>query len=146
MMFLQFFIWGAWYATGGNYMKSHGMTNVIYLAYMASAIGAIVSPFFLGVIADRFFPVQKVLGRNAYPQRHLCFFCTIFCGRKFYINPLISCIPVLAYALLYANGEPGNGNSISLAGQSGKRISRDTGVWHLGMDHRRHYRQHILHS
>jgi nucleoside transporter len=62
MMFLQFFIWGAWYATGGNYMKSHGMTNVIYLAYMASAIGSIVSPFFLGAIADRFFPVQKVLG------------------------------------------------------------------------------------
>src|SRR5262245_33331842 len=62
MMFLQFFIWGAWYATGGNYMKSHGMTNVIHLAYMASAIGSVVSPFFLGAIADRFFPVQKVLG------------------------------------------------------------------------------------
>ncbi len=62
MMFLQFFIWGAWYATGGNYMKSHGMEHVIYLAYMASAIGAIISPFFLGMIADRFFPVQKLLG------------------------------------------------------------------------------------
>ncbi len=62
MMFLQFFIWGAWYATGGNYMKSHGMSNVIYLAYMTSALGAIISPFFLGMIADRFFPVQKVLG------------------------------------------------------------------------------------
>src|SRR6478609_3422167 len=62
MMFLQFFIWGAWYATGGNYMKAHGMGNIIYLAYTASSIGAIVSPFFLGVIADRFFPVQKVLG------------------------------------------------------------------------------------
>jgi len=62
MMFLQFFIWGAWYATGGNYMKSHGMANVIYLAYMTSAVGAIISPFFLGMIADRFFPVQKVLG------------------------------------------------------------------------------------
>lgn len=62
MMFLQFFIWGAWYATGGNYMKNHGMTDVIYLAYMASAVGSIVSPFFLGAIADRFFPVQKVLG------------------------------------------------------------------------------------
>ena len=62
MMFLQFFIWGAWYATGGNYMKSHGMANVIYLAYTTSAVGAIISPFFLGMIADRFFPVQKVLG------------------------------------------------------------------------------------
>jgi nucleoside transporter len=62
MMFLQFFIWGAWYATGGNYMKSHGMTDVIYLAYMASPIGSIVSPFFMGMMADRFFPVQRVMG------------------------------------------------------------------------------------
>jgi nucleoside transporter len=62
MMFLQFFIWGAWYATGGNYMKAHGMGSVIYLAYTTSAIGAIISPFFLGMIADRFFPVQKLLG------------------------------------------------------------------------------------
>jgi nucleoside transporter len=62
MMFLQFFIWGAWYATGGNYMKSRGMTDIIYLAYLASPIGSIVAPFFLGMIADRLFPVQKVLG------------------------------------------------------------------------------------
>jgi len=62
MMFLQFFIWGAWYATGGNYMKSHGMTDLIYVAYMASPIGSIVAPFFLGMIADRLFPVQRVLG------------------------------------------------------------------------------------
>jgi hypothetical protein len=39
MMFLQFFIWGSWYATGGNYMKSHGMSDIIYLAYMVSPIG-----------------------------------------------------------------------------------------------------------
>lgn len=62
MMYLQFFIWGSWYATGGNYMKSHGMSDVIYLAYMVSPIGSIVSPFFLGMIADRFFAVQKVMG------------------------------------------------------------------------------------
>lgn len=62
MMFLQFFIWGSWYATGGNYMRSHGMSDLIYLIYMASPIGSIVSPFFLGMIADRFFPVQRVMG------------------------------------------------------------------------------------
>lgn len=59
MMFLQFFIWGAWYATGGNYMKHQGMTDVIYLAYMASPIGSIVAPFFMGMIADRLFPVTR---------------------------------------------------------------------------------------
>ena len=62
MMFLQFFIWGSWYATGSNYMKSHGMSDIIYLAYMVSPIGSIVSPFFLGMIADRFFAVQRVMG------------------------------------------------------------------------------------
>src|SRR5271154_6947747 len=62
MMFLQFFIWGSWYATGGNYMKSHGMGDIIYLAYMVSPIGSIVSPFFLGMVADRFFAAQKVMG------------------------------------------------------------------------------------
>jgi nucleoside transporter len=62
MMFLQFFIWGSWYATGGNYMKTHGMSDIIYLAYMVSPIGSIVSPFFLGMIADRFFAVQRVMG------------------------------------------------------------------------------------
>ncbi|HMG89204.1 MAG TPA: MFS transporter [Chryseolinea sp.] len=62
MMFLQFFIWGSWYATGGNYMASHGMSDIIYLAYMVSPIGGIVSPFFMGMVADRFFSVQKVMG------------------------------------------------------------------------------------
>jgi nucleoside transporter len=62
MMYLQFFVWGAWYATGGNYMKSHGMTELIYIAYLASPIGSILSPFFMGLVADRYFPTQKVLG------------------------------------------------------------------------------------
>ncbi len=62
MMFLQFFIWGAWYATGGNYMKAYGMSGVIYIVYLASPIGSIVSPFFLGMIADRFFAVEKLMG------------------------------------------------------------------------------------
>ena len=62
MMFLQFFIWGSWYATGGNYMNSHGMKDVIYLVYLASPIGSIISPFFLGMIADRFFAVEKLMG------------------------------------------------------------------------------------
>ena len=39
-MFLQFFVWGAWYATDGNYMRQHGMTDEIYLACLASPIGS----------------------------------------------------------------------------------------------------------
>lgn len=78
MMFLQFFIWGAWYATGGNYMKSHGMSDIIYLAYLASPIGSIVSPFFLGMVADRFFPAQKVLG-----TMHILSGVFVFCAPMF---------------------------------------------------------------
>jgi len=62
MMFLEFFIWGAWYVTVGNYMAKIGMSDVIYWAYTVSPIGAIISPFFLGMVADRFFATEKVLG------------------------------------------------------------------------------------
>ena len=88
MMFLQFFIWGAWYATGGNYMKSHGMANVIYLAYMTSAIGAIISPFFLGMIADRFFPVQKLLGVMHILSGIFVFCAPFFAEGNFFSPPL----------------------------------------------------------
>lgn len=62
MMFLEFFVWGAWYVTVGNYMIRIGMSGAIYWAYAVGPIGAIVSPFFLGMVADRFFATEKVLG------------------------------------------------------------------------------------
>jgi nucleoside transporter len=62
MMFLQYAIWGAWYVTVGNYMSKIGMSSTIHWAYTVSPIAAIISPFFLGMIADRFFATEKVLG------------------------------------------------------------------------------------
>ena len=62
MMFLQYAIWGAWYVTVGNYMGAIGMSHVIHWAYTVSPIAAIVSPFFLGMVADRYFATEKVLG------------------------------------------------------------------------------------
>jgi nucleoside transporter len=62
MMFLQFFIWGAWYVTVGNYMGAHNMGKTIFWAYTVGPIAAIISPFFLGMIADRFFATERVLG------------------------------------------------------------------------------------
>jgi nucleoside transporter len=61
MMFLQFFVWGAWYVTAGNYMISHEMASVIGWAYSVGPVAAIVSPFFLGMIADRYFATERVL-------------------------------------------------------------------------------------
>ena len=62
MLFLQFFIFGAWYVTVGNYMAEVGMADLIFWAYTVGPIAAVVSPFFVGVIADRFFAAEKVLG------------------------------------------------------------------------------------
>jgi nucleoside transporter len=62
MMFLQFFIWGAWYVTIGNYMAAHGMADLTHWPYTVNPIAAIIAPFFLGLVADRFFATEKVLG------------------------------------------------------------------------------------
>lgn len=60
MMFLQFFTWGAWFATLGQALGANGFVDVIGSAYNAAPLGAIIAPLFLGVIADRFFPSQVV--------------------------------------------------------------------------------------
>jgi len=63
MMFLQFFVWGAWYVTMGPFMNGAGMKpETIGWAYTVGPIAAIISPFFLGLVADRFFATERILG------------------------------------------------------------------------------------
>lgn len=64
MMFLEFFIWGAWFVTMGTYLstKLSASGGQIGMAYETQSIGAIIAPFIIGLIADRYFSAQKILG------------------------------------------------------------------------------------
>ncbi len=61
MMFLQFFVWGAWYVSMTGWMNTAGLGELTGWAYTVGPIAACISPIFLGLIADRFFPTQRVL-------------------------------------------------------------------------------------
>lgn len=61
MMFLQFFIWGAWYVSVTGWMNAVGLGGLTAWVYSVCPIAALVSPLFLGMVADRFFASQKVL-------------------------------------------------------------------------------------
>jgi nucleoside transporter len=64
MMFLLYFIWGSWYGQMSKYMFNtlHATGVQVGGAYAAFSIAMIIAPFFVGMIADRYFAAQKVLG------------------------------------------------------------------------------------
>jgi len=63
MVFLHYFVWSCWYNTMAVYLGKLDFTGTqIGLAYGTTAIGALVSPFLIGVIADRYVPAQRLLG------------------------------------------------------------------------------------
>jgi len=64
MMFLEFFVWGAWFVTMGTYLTKglHSTDVQSATAYATQSFGAIIAPFIIGLIADKYFSAQKILG------------------------------------------------------------------------------------
>lgn len=62
MMFLQYFIWGAWYTVIAVFMANNNMGDLTHWPFTVNPIAAIIAPFFLGLVADRYFDSEKVFG------------------------------------------------------------------------------------
>ena len=64
MMFLEFFIWGGWFVTLGTYLgiNLEASGTEIASAFSTQSWGAIIAPFIIGLIADRYFNAEKILG------------------------------------------------------------------------------------
>lgn len=96
MMFLQFFIWGAWYTTIAVYMTAHGMEDLTHWPFTVNPIAAIIAPFFVGLIADRFFSTEKVLG-----ILHIVGGVIMFLTPQMTSSPTVFILMLLAYNLCY---------------------------------------------
>ena len=120
MMFLQFFIWGSWYVSMTGFINKSGMSDVTGAAYTVGPVAAILAPFFLGMVADRFFASERVLGvlhilgglflisaplcASAYqlssaPENSSMFYNLMLHDLPAYAHPFILCL--LAHMLCY---------------------------------------------
>lgn len=62
MMFLQFFLWGSWFVTLFLVLGRHNLGDIIGASYSTAPIAAMIAPLFLGLVADRFFASERVMG------------------------------------------------------------------------------------
>ncbi|MEW2920825.1 nucleoside permease [Muricauda sp. ANG21] len=64
MMFLEFFIWGGWFVTLGTFLGNNlnATGSEMAQAFSTQSWGAIIAPFIIGLIADRYFNAERILG------------------------------------------------------------------------------------
>jgi nucleoside transporter len=98
MMFLQYFVWGAWWVTLGTYLLNARTADgerifsdaFVGYAYGTSAIAAMIAPFFVGMIADRYFSTERLL----------CVLHLVGAGLLYYLSTVKT--PELFYGVLIA--------------------------------------------
>lgn len=97
MMLMEYFIWGSWYVTMSTYMSVNlGSTGgQISSAYNALAIATMISPFFVGMVADRYFSAQRIMG-----TLHLIGAILLFYATQIIDNSMFYWV-ILLYSLLY---------------------------------------------
>jgi len=97
MMFLQYFVWGAWYVTLATFLARGLHFNDPQIAWTSgtTAVGAIVAPFFVGLIADRFLATQRALALLHLAGAGLLWLASV----QAHFLPLY--VLVLAYSLCY---------------------------------------------
>jgi nucleoside transporter len=96
MMFLEFFVWGAWYTTVAVFMSANGLEGLTHWPFTVNPIAALVAPFFVGLIADRYFATQRVLG-----ALHLLGAAFMFAAPSVIGYPVVFILVLLAYNLCY---------------------------------------------
>lgn len=96
MMFLEFFIWGAWYTAIAVYMTNEGMGHLTHWPYTVVPLGAIFAPFFVGLVADRYFSTEKVLG-----TLHFLGGVFMFLTPMFVDNPVMFILMLFLFNLCY---------------------------------------------
>jgi len=62
MMFLQYFVWGAWFVPFATYLTHHALEDSVGTIYSSQGWAAIAAPLFVGAVADRYFSAEKVMG------------------------------------------------------------------------------------
>lgn len=96
-MLLQYFVWGAWYVTLSTYMATNLNSSALQIgaAYSATAIATMISPFFIGMVADRFFAAQRIMG-----ILHLVGSALLYFASQIQDNTVFYWV-ILFYSLLY---------------------------------------------